>query len=99
MRFSPSLLLVALLASLPALAEAREYRVRPYDYGYMGNGGYAEDILTDERHREPVYELRSDPRYYAPRRTYRDRYYAPTYSPPGGRMLSSRKTDLRRVSR
>jgi lipoprotein-anchoring transpeptidase ErfK/SrfK len=86
MRFSRSLLLAALLASLPALAEARDYPARSYDDGYMGNGGYAENILFDERRREPVYELRSDPRYYAPRRTYRpDPYYAPR----AGRMYQN----------
>jgi lipoprotein-anchoring transpeptidase ErfK/SrfK len=79
MHLSRSLLFAAAVACLPALTEAREYRT----YGYMGNGGYAEDILTTERHREPVYELRSEPRYYTPQRrdtrTYNNPgpYYAP----------------------
>ncbi|BCJ91708.1 hypothetical protein IZ6_24430 [Terrihabitans soli] len=80
-------LLAVLVLSLPALAEAREYRVQPYGYGYPGNGGYAEDILIDERHREPVYELRSDPRYYAPRPVVRaPGTYTTAYAPRGGRM-------------
>ena len=38
--------------------------------------GYVEHIITDERHREPVYDVRSaPPRYYAPQqRSYRGYY-------------------------
>jgi lipoprotein-anchoring transpeptidase ErfK/SrfK len=85
MHLSRSILIAATLACLPALAEAREYRTAPY--GYMGNGGYAEDILTSERHREPVYELRSEPRYYVPQRRDDRTYRTPDYyQPRSGRM-------------
>ncbi len=77
------LIAAAAVVCLPVLAEARDYRVRSYDYGYSGNGGYAEDILIEERHREPVYELRSEPRYYAPRRVYRRSDRDESYEPRG----------------
>lgn len=56
-------------ASAPALAQN-------YDVYYRGGEprGYAERIITDERHREPLYEVQRAPRYYAPRS---NRSYAP----------------------
>jgi lipoprotein-anchoring transpeptidase ErfK/SrfK len=90
MLFSRFILAATILASCAAVAEAREYRASSQYPGYRGNGGYAEDILVDERHREPVYELRSEPRYYAPRRNRSAQpLFAPdrpTYAPGGGRM-------------
>ncbi len=61
----------ALLFAVPALAQS-------YDIYYRGAQprGHVERIITDERHREPVYEVNSAPRYYAPPRAGRT-YTAP----------------------
>jgi lipoprotein-anchoring transpeptidase ErfK/SrfK len=56
-----------LAAASPALAQG-------YYRGAEPRQGYVENIITDERHREPVYDVQSAPRYYEPRRTYRTYY-------------------------
>jgi lipoprotein-anchoring transpeptidase ErfK/SrfK len=66
MKASPLLLAAGIvLAASPALAQSN-----------YGQRGYVERIITDERHREPVYEVRTaPPRYYAPpARTYNGYY-------------------------
>lgn len=66
------LLAAGVLAAATLPATAQSYRTY---YRGAEPRGYVEYIITDERHREPVYDVRSAPRYYAPPRG--SRHYAP----------------------
>ena len=79
-----------LLAASPALAQS-------YHRG-EARQGYVEYFITDERRREPVYDVRTAPRYYAPQRSYRTYYpQQRTYVVPRGRERMHHNPYMRRV--
>ena len=76
MTFTRLILIVgALVAASPASAQTYQAR------------GYVEELISTERQREPLYEVRSDPRVYAPPRY--NRMYTPraNYIVPRGERM------------